>query len=140
MAQNGTAASFTALDEQRREQAMARFAVLRPHLDEGVPLSRAAGHAGVPVRTAERWLARYRHGGLAALARPTHGDAGIHRLPADLVALVEGMALKLSVPPAFSPNCGVTPMGWTVSGCRFDTLAGVLIFELHRAPIAQCRM
>jgi putative transposase len=37
-----------------------RFVMLRPHLDEGVPLARAATEAGVPLRTAQRWLARYR--------------------------------------------------------------------------------
>ena len=100
MAQEGTAAPFAALDEGRREQAVARFAVLRPHLEEGVPLARAAGHAGVPVRTVERWLARYRRGGLVGLARPARRrDAGMRRVPADLVALVEGMALK---PPQLS--------------------------------------
>ncbi len=94
MAQEVAAASFAALDEQRRGQAMVRFAALRPHLEEGVPLTRAAGEAGVPVRTAERWLARYRQGGLASLVRSTRRDAGAHRSPSALVALVEGMALK----------------------------------------------
>ena len=73
---------------------MARFAVLRSHLEDDVPLTRAAGEAGVPIRTAERWLARYRRGGLASLVRATRRDAGTHQLPADLVALVEGMVLK----------------------------------------------
>lgn len=70
MAQDEAAASLAALDERRREQAMARFAVLRPHLEKGVPLVRAAGHAGIPVRTAERWLARYHRGGLAGWRVP----------------------------------------------------------------------
>ena len=48
------------LEAPLREQAMARFAVLRPHLEDGVPLARAAGDAGVAVRTAQQWLARYR--------------------------------------------------------------------------------
>ena len=94
MVQEGTATSFAALDEPQRKQAMARFAVLRPYLEDDVPLTRAAGEAGVPIRTAQRWLARYRQGGLVGLARPTRRDAGAHRSPADLVALVEGMALK----------------------------------------------
>ena len=55
---------------------------------------RAAGEAGVPVRTAERWLARYRQGGLANLARASRHDAGTRQLPLDLLALVEGMALR----------------------------------------------
>ena len=58
MVQEGTAASFAALDEKQRGQAMARFAVLRPHLEEDAPLTRAAAHAGVRLRTAQRWVAR----------------------------------------------------------------------------------
>ena len=99
MTQDGTVAPFATLDERRREQAMVRFAVLRPHLEKAIPLARVARDAGVPARTAERWLARYRRGGLASLARPTRRDAGARRVSADLVALVEGMALE---PPQLS--------------------------------------
>src|SRR4051812_2566239 len=48
---------------------MARLAVLRPHLDDGVPLTRTAAAAGVPLRTAQRWLAWFRRDGLAGLTR-----------------------------------------------------------------------
>ena len=92
--QDRAVSSFAALDEQQRKQAMDRFAMLRSHLEDDVPLTCAASEAGVPIRTAERWLARYRQGGLASLIRITRRDAGTHQLPADLVALVEGMALK----------------------------------------------
>src|SRR3954470_5271172 len=92
MAQDRTPASFAALSEDQRVQAMARLTVLRPHLDDGVPLTRTA--AGVPLRTTQRWLARYRQDGLAGLARAPRRDAGRHRLPADLVAVIEGMGLK----------------------------------------------
>ena len=80
------------LDAPQREQAMARFAVLRPHLEDGVPLARAAGDAGVAVRTAQRWLARYRACGLAGLARRSRADTGRRRLPAELAELIEGLA------------------------------------------------
>src|SRR3954470_16310215 len=59
-----------------------------------VPLTRTAAAAGVPLRTAQRWLARFRRDGLAGLTRAPRRDAGRHRLPADLVALIEGMGLK----------------------------------------------
>ncbi len=85
---------FASLAEQQRKQATDRFDVLRPHLEGGVPLSRAAADAGVPLRTVERWLARYRRGGASGLARPLRRDAGKRRSPADLVALIEGMGLK----------------------------------------------
>lgn len=88
------ATSFAALSEQQRTQAMARFAVLRPHIEEGVPLSRAADHAGIALRTAERWLSLFRRSGLAGLARSARRDAGKDRLPAQFVTLIEGLALK----------------------------------------------
>jgi putative transposase len=89
---------LAALGAGQREQAMARFAVLRPHLEEGVPLARAADEADVAARTAQRWLARYRAGGLAGLARTPRADAGCRRLPAGLVALIEGLALRKPQP------------------------------------------
>lgn len=74
--------------------AMQRFAILQPHLEDDVPLAQAARHAGVPVRTARRWLARYRKIGFTGLAHSVRSDAAAHRLPADLVTLIEGMGLK----------------------------------------------
>ena len=44
-------ATFT---EAQRQQAMARFAVLRSHLNEGIPLSEVARTAGVPLRSVQR--------------------------------------------------------------------------------------
>lgn len=57
--------------------------MLRPHLQDGVPLAAAVRHAGEPQRTAQRWLARYRAGALAALARaerPTEVDVGCPKI------------------------------------------------------------
>lgn len=87
-------AAVAALSERDQERAMARFAVLQPHLEDEVPLTRTATEAGVPLRTAQRWLARYRRDGLAGLAHYPRSDAGGCRLPADLIALIEGLGLK----------------------------------------------
>ena len=84
---------LTELTEAQRSQAMARFALLRRHVEEGVPLAKLARQEGVPIRTARRWLSRYKHRGLAGLARQVRADAGTHKMPADLVDLIKGMAL-----------------------------------------------
>ena len=42
MSEEKTAAPFASLSEARQAQAMARYEVLRPHLDDTVPLPRAA--------------------------------------------------------------------------------------------------
>lgn len=68
--------------------------MLRPHLEDGVALTEAAARAGVPLRTAQRWLAGYRKDGLASLARRRRADAGHRSLPGQQVALIEGLALR----------------------------------------------
>lgn len=85
---------FAALNEKRRREAMTRLATLRPTLEDKVPLARAAAEAGVPLRTAQRWLAHYRQDGVEGLARPRRRDAGRRRLQSELVALIEGLGLR----------------------------------------------
>lgn len=89
-----SAPPLAGLEPQQRAVAQRRWEVLRPHVHGGVPLARAASNAGVPLRTAQRWLARYRAGGLSALARAGRSDQGVRRVPEELVALVEGLALR----------------------------------------------
>ena len=61
---------------------MERFRLLRPHLEDGVPLARVAREQGIVLRTAQRWLRRYRAQGLAGLARQPRADRGHRQLPA----------------------------------------------------------
>ena len=67
---------LTGLTEAQRDQAMARWQVLRPHIEDGVPTSRLAMQCGVAARTLQRWAARYRADGLAGLARSERADRG----------------------------------------------------------------
>src|SRR6266540_1552775 len=91
-------AGLPGLAEAQREQALAHWQVLRAHLEDGCPLVRVAGEHGVPERTLRRWLAAYRAGGLAALARRPRSDRGTRRMPPDLQLLIEGLALRRPPP------------------------------------------
>lgn len=64
------------LPDIRRDEAMARFVILRPHIENDVPLAQAARAARILVRTARRWLARHRHDGLSGLMRVERADQG----------------------------------------------------------------
>ncbi|WP_327581943.1 hypothetical protein OHA25_39120 [Nonomuraea sp. NBC_00507] len=80
---------------------MSRYEVLAPHLHEGVPLARLAadqGEGGPSYRTLQRWLACYRRAGLDGLARTIRSDRGLRRFPGELVASVEGLALRKPQP------------------------------------------
>ncbi|WP_143514696.1 MULTISPECIES: helix-turn-helix domain-containing protein [Primorskyibacter] len=72
------------------EEAIRRFAVLRPHLEEDASLVVVARAADIPIRTAQRWLVRYGLEGLGGLESKTRSDRDIRKLPENLVALIEG--------------------------------------------------
>ena len=87
------------LAQARRDAALQRFRSLRPAVEDGVPLTRAAEEAGVPLRTAQRWLASYKKDGLAGLSPKPRGDQGhCHGLPPELEEAIEGLALATPKP------------------------------------------
>jgi transposase len=50
-----------------RLTAVGRERLVRRHIDEAVPLTNLASQAGISLRTAYKWLSRYRSGGASAL-------------------------------------------------------------------------
>src|SRR5947209_18179860 len=89
---------LTSLTEAQRALALERFALLRPALEEDVPLAQVARAQGLQVRTARRWVRQYRQQGLAGLVRKARADAGQRKWPRPLQLLIEGLALRR--PPA----------------------------------------
>src|SRR4051794_41026188 len=82
------------MSDKARDRALERFRVLQLHIEDGVSLAAAARAAGTPLRTAQRWLSRYRKGGLRALARDDRADRGQRRaISPALSEFVEGLAL-----------------------------------------------
>ena len=67
--------------------------------------------AGIPYRTAHRWLAQYRRFGLVALARKTRGDRGARRVASlKIKEAIEGLAPQkppLPVAALFSAGAAV---------------------------------
>lgn len=80
---------------EAREVALARFRLLAPHLEEERTLRSVADEAGLPFRTAQRWVERYRRFGLAALARKGRTDDGARRVVSQrVIEAIEGLALE----------------------------------------------
>src|ERR1019366_2774780 len=83
------------LTEGARKLALDRFRLLQPHLEADRPLKAVAAAAGIPFRTAQRWVSSYRQFGLTALARKRRTDTGVHReVSAKLKKAIEGIALQ----------------------------------------------
>lgn len=74
-------------------RAVDRWHVLRAHVEDGVPLVDLAAYHRVPVRTLQRWHAAYKRDGGDGLTDSPRRDRGRHRLPPQLQALIEGLAL-----------------------------------------------
>ncbi len=75
-----------------------RLALLGRHLYDGMPLTAVAAEAGVPLRTAQRWLAAYLARGSAGLVRAGRTDAARRRMPQELLEFIEGLALRRPPP------------------------------------------
>ena len=86
---------LTELAEPERARALERFALVRPHLEQGVALPALARAGGIALRTARRWVQLYRAYGLAGLARRGRADRGARRsVSAQGIAIIEGLALQ----------------------------------------------
>ena len=96
------------LTEAQRQTAQHRYDVIRPALTGGVPLARVARDAGIGERTARRWRDAYRRGGLVELAPQERVDRGRRRVDDDLVAIIEGLALRRPAPTAAHVHRRVT--------------------------------
>src|SRR2546421_8025360 len=93
---------LAALPPAERTRALARYRILQPCVEHAVPLTLVAHQQGVPLRTVERWLARYRRDGLAGLAHHRRRDRGQRRrLHPELPPVIEGLALR-KPPPTVS--------------------------------------
>jgi putative transposase len=87
--------SLVTLTDAQRAEAMERFAILRPVLEEGVSQTEVAHLHQLPLRTIQRWMCQYRRRGLVGLARQERTDRGKRRgLEARLVHLIEGLVLQ----------------------------------------------
>jgi putative transposase len=84
----------TELSDSERANALERFRLLRPCLEDGVPLARLARQHQLQLRTLQRWLHAYRHRGLVGLVRKSRRDRGRRALPAEVEQLIEGLALR----------------------------------------------
>jgi putative transposase len=91
---------LTELGDDARRRALERFCLLRPHVEGGLPLAAVARSAGIPLRTAQRWLSRYNDGGLRALGRGVREDLGKRPgISPALIEFVEGLALSRPLLP-----------------------------------------
>jgi putative transposase len=82
------------LTEAQRSLALARFQLVRPFLEEEVPLVRIADENSLKLRTVRRRVRNYRKHGLAGLCRKVRADKSKRRISEELQQIIEGLALQ----------------------------------------------
>ena len=89
------AESLTDMSEEERENALARYAIIGTYLEGDCSQVALAKRSGVPVKTLQRWVRRYRAHGLRGLARLPRSDRGVRRdMPEEQRLFIEGLALQ----------------------------------------------
>jgi putative transposase len=111
--------ALTTLTEAQRAEAMERFSLLRPALEDGVSQTEVARLHHLPLRTVQRWTQHYCEQGLAGLVKKERKDRGLRRdMPPELVRLIEGLALqkpKRSAAAIYRQVAKIaTEQGWSI--------------------------
>jgi putative transposase len=88
------AIELSGLCDIERSRALARFEIIRPFLEDGVSLTRLARERRIVLRTARRWVERYRKNGLVGLVRKERNDKDERKLLPELQQIIEGLALS----------------------------------------------
>jgi putative transposase len=74
---------------------MERYRMIEPYLDGAQTLATVARDADVTLRTAQRWVERYRRDGLSSLSRKERIDQGSRRVISNrMLEMIEGLALE----------------------------------------------
>jgi putative transposase len=77
------------------QTAVERFHLIRPFLEDNIPLTRLAVAEGISERTLRRWVTRYRKQGLNGLERQSRSDRGKRRrIASELEAWIKARALQ----------------------------------------------
>jgi putative transposase len=88
-----TRSAIDGLTEHQRNAALRRFQILRPYLEEDVPLTQIAQEHKLGLRTVSRWTLNYRQLGLAGLCRRSRSDRDKRKMSPTLQHFIEGLAL-----------------------------------------------
>ncbi|MCB9092563.1 MAG: DDE-type integrase/transposase/recombinase [Halobacteriovoraceae bacterium] len=87
--------SLLQMSDQERAAAEQKYKMIAPFLNKTSSLKKISEKSGVPIRTLNLWLKKYREGGLKGLARKTRDDKGIFKIyDEELQKRIEGIYFK----------------------------------------------
>ncbi len=138
---------LTTLSEAQRAQALERYTIIQPALEEGVFQAQVARAHGLPPSTVQRWIKQYREKGLVGLVKnATRSDKGkARRLSEQAIQLIEGLALQIPPRSAASIHRQIViiagEQGWNPPSYArvrqiIKNLSPALVTFAHRGAVA----
>lgn len=123
--------SLSSFTDTQRAEALEKFHILQPFLEEGVPLTTIAQSREISLRTLQRWTKHYRENGLKGLVHKNRSDYGNRRIPEQVRLLVEGLILKKPTPSIASIHRQIIKLskehGWKAPSysCIYDIVSNI---------------
>lgn len=123
--------------------ALARWRILRLHIEDAIPLTTLAKEAGIGLRTLQRWKKRYLGGGIDALDHGSRADRGTRRTSSALVSFIERLALTRPRPSlamlhrlarAEAERSGITPPSYSTVRSIAQSLDPALVTLALEGP------
>ncbi len=108
---------FSQIPAAQQELALQRFHIIQPFLEGRVPLTYIVRTHRLALRTARRWVQRYRADGLAGLVRSVRADRGTRRgMPLEMQQFIQELVQREGEAPVASLHRRVlhaaTERGW----------------------------
>lgn len=87
------------LTEDKQKEALECYHIIKPFIEESIPLIRISEESSQSYRTLSRWVNQYRKYGLPGLVTKQRSDCGKHRkIKEELRIIIEGFALTKPQP------------------------------------------
>lgn len=111
------------LTEAERSEALESYRIIKPFIEDNIPLVKVAEESSKSYRTLLRWVDKYRKYGLSGLATKRLADSGRHRKVKDELKLfIEGLVLTKPKPSIAAIYRNVVSLskqkGWHTPGYK----------------------
>ena len=87
--------NLSSIDSQERSEALKKFEIIKPFLEDSIPLAKISRTTGIASRTLWRWVGAYKERGLLGLTRQKRSSSN-SSIPAEMREFIEGLALQSS--------------------------------------------
>lgn len=83
---------LSSIPAEERSEALRKFEIIKPFLEDSIPLAQISRSTNIARRTLWRWVTSYKEGGLLGLVRQKR-TSNKSSIPDEMHELIEGLAV-----------------------------------------------